>query len=210
LAGASGAATERKGGSVATEQAQERRETAGGAGGKAEEVVSQAKEQVQQKAGEVKGSAMEQVRDQLDSQSTRLGEQLTPFAEALRETGTHLEVDGQTSGAKAAQGAADQAERLARYLKESDSDRILGDVEDFARRRPWMAGAIGFATGFVAARFLKASAARRDGNGRSGYETRTRQPYLPPDSAFPEAGTRWTQGQVGAAAGAPRSEPESF
>jgi hypothetical protein len=110
------------------------RETTEGAGAKAREVVSQSKEQVQQKAGEVKGSAMERVRDQLDSQSTRLGEQLTPFAHALRETSMHLEEDGQSSGAKAAQGAADQAERLALYLKESDSDRILGDVEDFARR----------------------------------------------------------------------------
>ena len=195
---------------MATEQAQERRETGDGAGAKAQEVVSQAKEQVQQKTEEVKGSAMERVRDQLDSQSTRLGEQVTPFAQALRETGTHLQEDGQSSGAKAAKGAADQAERLASYLKESDSDRILGDVEDFARRRPWMACAVGFATGFVAARFLKASAARREENGRSGYETQTRQPYLPQDSAFPEAGTRWTQGQAGAAAGLPRSEAESF
>jgi hypothetical protein len=186
------------------------RETTEGAGAKAREVVSQSKEQVQQKAGEVKGSAMERVRDQLDSQSTRLGEQLTPFAHALRETSTRLEEDGQSSGAKAAQGAADQAERLALYLKESDSDRILGDVEDFARRQPWLAGAIGLATGFVAARFLKASAARRGENGRSGYEAQTRQPYLPPESAFPEEGTRWTQGQVGAAAGPPRSEPEGF
>jgi hypothetical protein len=186
------------------------RETTEGAGAKAREVVSQSKEQVQQKAGEVKGSAMERVRDQLDSQSTRLGEQLTPFAHALRETSMHLEEDGQSSGAKAAQGAADQAERLALYLKESDSDRILGDVEDFARRQPWLAGAIGLATGFVAARFLKASAARRGENGRSGYEAQTRQPYLPPEPAFPEEGTRWTQGQVGAAAGPPRSEPEGF
>ncbi len=147
---------------MATEQAQERREGAEGAGGKAQEVVSQAKEQVQEKAGEVKGSAMERLRGQLDSQSTRLGERVTPFAQALRETGTHLDEEGESQGAQAVHSAADQTERLAGYLKDSDSDRILGDVEDFARRRPWLTGAIGVAIGFVAARLLKATA-ERDG-----------------------------------------------
>jgi ElaB/YqjD/DUF883 family membrane-anchored ribosome-binding protein/ribosome-associated toxin RatA of RatAB toxin-antitoxin module len=153
-------AREGKEGSVATEQGQERRETAEGAGAKAQEVVSQAKEQVHEKAGQVKGTAMDRLRGQLDSQSTRLGEQVTPFAQALRESGTHLGEEGQSQGAQAAHSAADQAERLAGYLKESDSNRILGDVEDFARRRPWLTGAIGLAIGFVAARFVKATADR--------------------------------------------------
>ena len=156
-----------------------------GATAKAQEVVSQAKEQVQEKAEEVKAGATERMRGQLDSQSTRLGEQLAPFANALRETGTHLEQEGQSQGAKAAQGAADQAERLAGYLKESDSGRILGDVEDFARRRPWMACAVGVAIGFVAARFLKATADRDGGRLTSppnvrgeGYAVRQLSPPL--------------------------------
>jgi hypothetical protein len=181
---------------VATDQRQQQSEqTAEGATAKAQEVVSQVKDQVQQKAEEAKSGAMERVRGQLDSQSTRLAEQMTPFAQALREA-THLEDEGQSAGAKAAQGAADQAERLARYLKDSDADRILGDVEDFARRRPWTAGAIGVATGFVAARFVKATA-DRDGSGRTsagmtpspsvqgeGYPTAPLAPQVSPEAGL--------------------------
>jgi hypothetical protein len=108
---------------------------------------------------------------------------------------TRLEHEGQSGGAKAVRGAADQAERVAAYLRESDSDRMLGDVEDFARRRPWLTGAIGLAVGFVAARFVKATA-DRDGTRMvshrvaspppvraEGYAT---TPLAPPVS--PEAG----------------------
>jgi ElaB/YqjD/DUF883 family membrane-anchored ribosome-binding protein len=160
---------------MATEQLQDRRETGDGAGAKAQEVVSQAKEQVQEKAGQVKGTAMERLRGQLDSQSTRLEEQVTPFAQALRETGTRLEDQGQSGGARAVRGAADQAERLAAYLRNSDSDRMLGDIEDFARRRPWLTGAIGLAVGFIAARFVKATA-DRDATGRTSYRVASPPP----------------------------------
>jgi ElaB/YqjD/DUF883 family membrane-anchored ribosome-binding protein len=187
-----------KEGSVATEQLQDRRETGDGAGAKAQEVVSQAKEQVQEKAGQVKGTAMDRLRGQLDSQSTRLEEQVTPVAQALRETGTRLEDQGQSGGARAVRGAADQAERLAGYLRDNDSDRMLSDVEDFARRRPWLTGAIGVAVGFIAARFVKATA-DRDGTRTTeyrmaspppmrpaGYETYSTTPLAPPVS--PDAG----------------------
>jgi hypothetical protein len=52
-------------------------------------------------------------------------------------------------------------QRLGGYLEESDADRILGDVEDFARRQPWAVVAGGLALGFMAARFMKASSSER-------------------------------------------------
>ena len=57
--------------------------------------------------------------------------------------------------------AADQVEQLTSYLRSSDSDRFLGDIETFARQRPWAAGGIGVVAGFIAARFLKASSESR-------------------------------------------------
>jgi ElaB/YqjD/DUF883 family membrane-anchored ribosome-binding protein len=126
-----------------------------------EEVVTQAKEQVQQKAGEVKGEASQRVREQLDTRSTQLGEQVTPFGQALRRAADHLQGEGNEAAASAAHQAADHVERVAGYLTGSGSERILGDVERFARQRPWMAGLIGAAAGFVAARFLKASSENR-------------------------------------------------
>ena len=38
---------------------------------------------------------------------------------------------------------------------------MLRDVEDFARRRPWIVAGIGLAAGLAASRFLKASSERR-------------------------------------------------
>jgi hypothetical protein len=58
-------------------------------------------------------------------------------------------------------------------MKESDADRILGDVEDFARSNPWAVAAGGLALGFAASRVLKASSSRR-------YEERSTAGQLPP------------------------------
>lgn len=133
------------------------RESSEGVGVKAEEVVVQAKEQVLETVDEVKGKGLEQVRGQLDTQSRRLAERVAPFAGALRKAGRHLQAEGNPAGAKGAERAAGLVERLAGYLRDARSDRILGDVERFARRRPWAAGGIGATAGFVGARFLKAS-----------------------------------------------------
>jgi hypothetical protein len=46
-------------------------------------------------------------------------------------------------------------------LREKDSDALLADVEDFARRQPWAVGAGALVLGFVGSRFLKASSGRR-------------------------------------------------
>ena len=72
-----------------------------------------------------------------------------------------LRDQGKEQPAKLAEQAADGAERVGGYLKESDGERILGDVEDFGRRQPWAVISGGVAPGLVAARFLKASARRR-------------------------------------------------
>jgi hypothetical protein len=146
---------------VAIDQAEQSREATDGAAGKPQEVAAQAKEQVQQKAEQVKGQASQRLREQLDTRSTQLGEQVTSFGQALRTAGERLESEGNDAGARAAQQAADRAERLAGYLTSSRSERLLGDIERFGRQRPWAAGAIGAALGFVGARFLKASSENR-------------------------------------------------
>jgi hypothetical protein len=63
------------------------------------------------------------------------------------------------------EAAADRAERLAGYLRDSSGDAFLRDVESFARRRPWVAAAGGFMIGVAASRFIKASAERRRPSG---------------------------------------------
>lgn len=134
----------------------------------AQDAATQAKEQVQQKADEMKGQAGRRVREQLDTRSTAAGAQAASLATALHKAAQQLEQDGNTGGARAAHQAAHHVDRLAGYLTDSSSDRLLADLERFGRTRPWAAGAVGAALGFVGARFLKASSeSRYDASART-------------------------------------------
>jgi ElaB/YqjD/DUF883 family membrane-anchored ribosome-binding protein len=124
-----------------------------------------AQQQVQEKAQEAAGEARSRLRDQVDQRSTQAGEQVSSSAQALRSTAQQLRDEGQEAPARAAEQLARQAERVGGWLSESDADRILGDVEDFARRQPLAVVGIGLFAGFAASRFLKASS-------QSRYETR--------------------------------------
>jgi hypothetical protein len=124
---------------------------------KAEEVAGQAQEKVQEAAGQ----ARDQVRTQIDSRSTQAGEQVSGHAQSLRSIGDSLREKGETQPAKIADQAAERLERAGSWLTQSDTDRILGDVEDFARKNPWAVMAGGLALGFAASRVLKASSTER-------------------------------------------------
>ena len=130
---------------------------------KAQEVAGQAKEQAQQAAGQAKF----QMRNQVDQRSTQAGEQVSQQASDIRTVAEQLREQGKDGPAKVADQAADRIERVGSYLKNSDGDRILGDVEDFARQRPMAIMFGGMALGFMASRFLKASQTDR-------YRSRTR------------------------------------
>ena len=151
----------------ATAQAQE----------KAQQVAGQAAEQAQQAAGQAK----DQVRSQVDQRSTQAGEQVSSQAQDVRTIAQQLREQGKDKPAELAEKAADRAEQVGSYLKQSDADRILHDVEDFARQRPWAVIAGGVALGFAASRFLKASGSDRYQQRYSpatsqGYRTPTAQP----------------------------------
>lgn len=132
-----------------------------------------AKEQVQEKAQQAAEEARSRLHDQVDQRSTQVGEQVTSSAQALRSTADRLREEGQDGPAKAAEQLAGHAEKVGSYLSESDADRILDDVEEFARRQPLAVVGIGLFAGFAASRFLKASS-------RSRYERRGDAGYQPP------------------------------
>jgi hypothetical protein len=127
--------------------------------------VEDAKEQAKEKAQEASGQARDRVREQVDQRSTQVGERVASAAGDARSVGEQLRRQGKDQPARLADQAADRAERLGSYLQESDADRILGDVEDLARRQPWVVAAGGLALGFAASRFLKASSRRRYASG---------------------------------------------
>jgi hypothetical protein len=123
--------------------------------------AQQVQEQVGQKAQEMRMHAGERVREQLDTRSSQAGEQVTATAGAIRRVGQQLRSEGNDGTAKYADQVADRAERLGNYLAHGDADRLLRDVENFARRQPLLTALGGAAFGFLASRFLKASSANR-------------------------------------------------
>jgi uncharacterized protein YjbJ (UPF0337 family) len=145
-----------------------------GTGG-AQQVTDQARERVGQATEQAKGAAQsmasqaqDRVREQVDQRSTEAGKRVTSSAGDIRSVGEELRKQGREGPAKVAEQAADRIDRAGTYLRDSDADRILHDVEDFGRSRPWavLAGAV--VAGFAAARFLKASSRQRYSSRQSG------------------------------------------
>jgi hypothetical protein len=135
---------------------------------KVAETAQQVQEQVGQKAEEMRGQAGERVRQELDTRSTQVGEQVSTTAEAIRKVGEQLRSEGNPGPARYADQVAERAERLGRYLSQADAEKLLRDVEGFARRQPWLAAASGAVLGFLASRFVKASGAARAPESYSG------------------------------------------
>jgi hypothetical protein len=137
------------------------REGGNGAAGTAQDKAKDAAAQAQDKAREAADHARGRVRDQVDQRSTQLGEQVRSSASDARSVAEQLRTQGKQTPARYVEEAADRAEWLGGYLRESDGDRLLNDVEDFARRNPWVVAVGGLALGFAASRLLKASSSDR-------------------------------------------------
>lgn len=147
-----------------------------GAGAAVQEKAQEAVEQVRGQAHRVAGQASERARQQVDQRSTQAGERLVGQADDLRTLGRELRSQGKEGPAKLSEQVAERTERVGTWLRESDGDRILEDVEEFGRRNPWAVAVGGVVAGFVASRFLKASsggryASRSQGSG-SGAQAR--------------------------------------
>jgi len=125
--------------------------------------VEQAKQTAQETAQRAAGQGRDRAKQQIDERSTQAGERLQSSSSDLRSVGEELRKQGKEGPAKLADNAAQRVERVGGYLKESDGDRILHDVEDFGRRQPLAMLAGGLLLGFAASRFLKASSSRRYG-----------------------------------------------
>jgi hypothetical protein len=173
---------------------------AGGASSTTEQVKEQVTEQAEAARDKARGATRQargRFRDQVDQRSTQAGERLSSTAADVRSVAEELRRQGKDTPARMVEQAAGQADRAADYLKQASGDRILRDVEDLARSRPWAVAAGGLALGFAASRFLKASSGRRYREAQAGYprqatatypeETRTTAAY--PAGEVPVVGT---------------------
>ena len=156
----------------------------------AKEKAGQAGAAAQEKAEQASGQAKGKLREQVDQRSTQAGEQIASTAADVRTVGDELRKQGKDKPAQLADQGAERVERLGGYLRDSDADRILGDLEDLARKQPWAVAAGGLTLGFLASRFLKASSQKRYESSSGGSQ---RASYPAPDPstrgvASPETG----------------------
>lgn len=132
--------------------------------------TEQVKERVQDVAQQAKGETREQLRTQINERSTQAGEQVSSAAGALRRTSEQLRNEGNAGAAKLVDGVVDRGERLGDYLTRVDGEQMLRDVEDLARRQPWLFVSGSAIVGFLAARFMKASSnSRYQGSSSAAY-----------------------------------------
>jgi hypothetical protein len=143
-----------------------------GAGAKAHEAAGHAQEKAHQAAGQ----ARDRVRAEVDTRSTHAGRQAETVASDVRSVSEHLRAEGKDKPAELADTAAARVAELGDYLKRSDGDAILRDVERFGRDKPWAVMAGGVVLGIAASRFLKASSSRR-------YHEQESSPNLPARTA---------------------------
>jgi hypothetical protein len=92
-------------------------------------------------------------------------------AGSIRRVSADLETE-QPQMADFASGAADQAEAVAGYLRETDVRQLIGNVEDFARRQPLLFIGGAFLVGVAASRFVKAAGG--PGQAHGGQQPRLR------------------------------------
>jgi hypothetical protein len=162
-------------GGTASDQAREKAQEVGAqtkdkaqeAGAQAKDKAQEAGAQAKEKAQEAGAQARSRVSDEVDRRSTQAGEQAGSTAQALRDASAKLREEAQEPVARGLEQVADRVDRAGGWLRDSDGDSILNDIEDFGRRNTLVVVAGGLALGFAASRLLKASSRRRYQSGGS-------------------------------------------
>jgi hypothetical protein len=148
--------------------------TDAGDGSTTEQVKGQVREKTEVAQEKVQGAAQQarsRFRDQVDQRSTQAGERLSGTASDVRSVAEELRRQGKDTPARMVEQAAGQADRVADYLKGASGERLLRDVEGFARSKPWAVAAGGLVLGLAASRLLKASSSRRYQAAQTSYPT---------------------------------------
>lgn len=109
----------------------------------------------------VKNQAKGFISGQIDQRTTDLGNLVGDHVQNLRSMGESLRSQGQTPTASLVEVAANRLDDVSSYLRNTDGDRMMHDLESIARSQPLVTAGVGLLTGLLAARVLKASASQR-------------------------------------------------
>jgi hypothetical protein len=117
------------------------------------QVAAEAKDAGRQMAGDARRAAEEQI----GQRSTMAGERVGLAAEDARDIAQHLRGKGRDAPARLADQAADRMDDFARYLRDADADRIMGDIRRVSREQPAALVAGAAVVGVLIGRVVKAS-----------------------------------------------------
>jgi hypothetical protein len=126
--------------------------------------------QTKETAGQLAERAKETGFRQADVGREKAAEGLQTLAGNIRRISTDMETQ-QPGIANVTETVAEQTERLANYLRETDAREILQSVENAARKQPllFMGGA--FVIGLATARFLKAAGGQASGRSARNWRS---------------------------------------
>lgn len=125
---------------------------------------SQLRDQATQTASQIRDQGRDLLNQTQDTAKTHLSTQkdalsgtLSGAADAVRQMGSSLRQQGQTTAplGQYTETVAHQLDRASSYLSNRDVTEIVADVEQLARRQPALFIGGAFALGLLAARFLK-------------------------------------------------------
>jgi hypothetical protein len=113
----------------------------------------------------------EQVRTRVDDGKARVARTLGSVASSLKTSSMDMQTGDAAAIGNVVERVADQVERAANYLEQSDMGEIVGGVERFARRNPALFIGAAFAVGMLGARFLKSSSRMQISSFEGGVDT---------------------------------------
>jgi len=131
---------------------------------------------------EAKDRASSTVKEQMDTRSTQAGEQMQKVAGAMRQSSDQFREQAGETPAKVNDAVAEKIEQLSTYLTNAKADTMLSDLENVARRKPWLVAGAATVAGFALSRFLKASGRTRYEQA-SGSSQQRELPSAPPSSS---------------------------
>jgi hypothetical protein len=100
----------------------------------------------------------------------------------MRQSSNQLREQAGETPAKVNDAVAEKVEQLSTYLTNAKADTMLSDLENVARRRPWLVAGAATVMGFALSRFLKASGRTRYEQA-SGSSQQRELPSAPPSSS---------------------------
>ncbi|MGZ4125153.1 MAG: hypothetical protein ACXVQU_06325 [Actinomycetota bacterium] len=123
----------------------------------ARDEAEELKDSVRESSTQLSSTARGWMQQEADQRTSAVASQAKTAADAMRQTSSRLNQEGQTQAARVTDTVAERVEQFAGYLEQADGERLMNDVQDLARRNPWAFAAAGLVAGFAASRFMKAS-----------------------------------------------------